>query len=371
MVQQPPSYSRTHMLQAISQYQALTEAGKWHLLPDTLLLKPGDSSRFVLQLQENLLFTGDFPHASGKPSAFSDTLADIYTPAITAAVRNFQQRHGLIADGVLGPITIAALNVPPAYRLWQLQQNLVRWDTTFIDLTQPYVIINLPDYTLQVIDSNRTVLQMRVIVGKPELETFPVRSELTTVVLHPYWYLPSSIAVEEIVPLLRRNPGYLARKGMKLERPSGNRWVRVNPWRVNWHNINSANFNYRIVQQQGSDNELGQVKFPFPNSLPQYLHDTPDKEYFNYPNRAFSHGCIRLEKPVEFAYYLLERGSGYTTKKVDQLWMKFKPNHYLAVHEPLPLLIVYLTAWADADMQVQFRDDIYGYDVMPHLTQEK
>lgn len=185
---------------------------------------------------------------------------------------------------------------------------------------------------------------MRVIVGKPELETFPVRSELTTVVLHPYWYLPSSIAVEEIVPLLRRNPGYLARKGMKLKGPSGNRWGRVNPWRVNWHNINSANFNYRIVQLQGSGNELRQVKFPFPSSLPQYLHDTPDKEYFAYPHRAFSQGCIRLEKPVEFAYYLLERGSGYSTKKGDRLWMKFKPNHYLAVHEPLPLLIVYFTA---------------------------
>lgn len=360
-----------HLLQAISQYQVLNKAGKWHFLPDTLLLKPGDSSQFVLHLQENLLLTGDLPLASDKPTAFTDTLAGVYTPAITAAVRNFQHRHGLIADGVLGPITIAALNVPPAYRLWQLQQNLVRWDTTFVNVTQPYVIINLPDYTLQVVDSNRTVLQMRVIVGKPELETFPVRSELTTVVLHPYWYLPSSIAVEEIVPLLRRNPGYLARKGMKLERPSGNRWVQVNPWRVNWHNINSANFNYRIVQLQGSDNELGQVKFPFPNSLPQYLHDTPDKAYFDYPHRAFSHGCIRLEKPVELAYYLLERGSGYSTEKVNRLWMKFKPNHYLVVHEPLPLLIVYLTAWADADMQVQFRDDVYGYDVMPHLTQEK
>ena len=359
--QQAPPYSRDRLLQAIAQYQALAEEGNWHFLPDTLLLQPGDSSQYVLPLYANLHLTGDLPPAAGTASV-------LYTKAITAAVRNFQRRHGLMADGVLGPHTVAALNVPPSYRLWQLQQNLIRWDTTFTDVQQPYVVVNIPDYTLQVIDSSLTVLQMRVIVGKPRLKTYPVRSKLTTVVLHPYWYLPTTIAVNEIVPLLRRNPGYLQRKHMKLEKPSGEGWVLVNPWRVNWQNVNSNNFNYRIVQLDGDNNELGQVKFPFPNSIAQYLHDTPNKEFFRYPNRAFSHGCIRLEKPLEFAYYLLERGSGYTTEKVDRLWKKPKPNHYLPVLQPLPLYIVYLTAWADAQSGVQFRNDIYGFDVMPQLT---
>lgn len=364
VVQQQP-YSRAHLLQAIRQYQALaaTEAKEWHRLPDTLLLRQGDSSQHIVPLQNNLRLTGDF-------QALPDSASVRYTPAITAAVRRFQRRHGLRDDGVLGPLTIAALNVPPSYRLWQLQQNLMRWDTSFVEVTQPYVVINIPEYTLQVVDSNRSVLQMRVIVGKPTLETYPVRSELTTVVLRPYWYLPTSIAVNEILPLLRRNPGYLARKRMVLEAPSENGWVRVNPWHVNWHHINGGNFNYRIVQLEGDGNELGQVKFPFPNSLPQYLHDTPNKELFEYPDRAFSHGCIRLEKPVEFAYFLLQKGSGYSTEKIDRLWKEARPNHYLPVYAPVPLYVVYLTAWADANMQVQFRKDVYGFDVLPQLSKE-
>ncbi len=357
-------FNKAHLEQAVRQYEALTEAGSWQQLPDNLLLRPGDSSRYVLPLQENLLLTGDL---------YLDTIqhATRYTTAIAAAVKSFQGRHGLVADGVLGPQTIAALNVPPSDRLWQLRQNLSRWDQSFGNVMQPHVVINIPDYTLHVIEAERQVMEMRVIVGKPSLETMPIKSKLTTVVLHPYWYLPKSIAVEEIVPILRRNPGYLDKKNMKLEKPFGTGWVRVNPWRVNWDQVNSTNYNYRIVQLEGSGNELGQVKFPFPNSIPQYLHDTPKKELFTYPYRAFSHGCIRLEKPVDFAYYLLEKGSGYTTEKIDRLWERSKPNHYLSVHQPIPLYIVYLTAWVDDQLQVQFRDDVYGYDVRPHLTQEK
>ncbi|WP_181163686.1 L,D-transpeptidase family protein [Pontibacter mangrovi] len=353
-------YSKERLEQAILQYESIAHAADWHTFPGDLLLRPGDSSKFVPQLQENLMLTGDLPadHALEEAS---------YTSKLSTAVQHFQWRHGLAADGILGPNTVAALNQKPGKRLEQLRINLSRLDSTFTNQQEPYVVINLPEYVLQVVDSGRTFLQMRVIVGKPNLKTYPTHSRLDMVVLNPYWQVPTSIAVNEIVPILRRNPGYLAKKNMILERSDGISWHRVSPWRVNWHSITHANYNYRIVQLSGPQNELGQVKFPFPNRLPQYLHDTPGKQLFQYPNRAFSHGCIRLEKPVELAYYLLKRGSGYTTKQIDKLWAQGRANHYVRVKKPVPLHIVYLTAWVDEQMQVHFRDDVYGYDALMGL----
>lgn len=362
--QQKLPYSKHSLEQAIVLYQNLAAVNSWHTFPDKLLIRPNDTSRYVPLLQENLLLTGDLPLDS------ASTDDSVYTSAIENAVKRFQARHGLIADGVVGPNTIAAINVPLAQRVWQLQQNLARWDTTLATAAQPYVLINLPDYHLFVVDSGQTVLQMRVIIGKPDFRTFPVKSKVDMVVFHPYWYVPRSIAVNEIVPLLRRNPGYLATKDMQLQQSTAIGWIRVNPWSVNWKEINASNYDYRIVQLSGNENELGQVKFPFPNKVSQYMHDTPHKALFEYPDRAFSHGCIRLEKPMKLAYYVLENGSGFSPKKIDRLWNKYKPNHYIQVKKPLPLYIIYQTAWADENMQVQFREDIYGLYKPQKLTKE-
>ncbi|WP_158607202.1 L,D-transpeptidase family protein [Pontibacter oryzae] len=348
------------MAETVKTYEALAKHTTWHKLPNTTLLRPGDESPLVQLLKENLQAIGDL-----KPD--SSRTGNVYGPEITLAVQRFQDRHGLISDGIVGPNTLRALNVSPQQRLFQLQLNLARFDSVLTRISSPYVLINLPEYAMVVVDSGRTILRSRVIIGKPSLPTYTIYSELNMVVLHPYWYVPTSIAVKEIVPILRRNPGYLGKKGMRLEKSTGTGWVRTNPWRVDWQQVNASNFDYRIVQLEGDVNELGHVKFPFPNRLPQYLHDTPSKELFQYPKRAFSHGCIRVEKPVALANYLLERGSGYSAQKVDKLWQRNKPNHYIRVKEPVPLLIVYLTAWVDDQGQVQFRDDLYGYDVIPQV----
>ncbi len=350
-------YSKDRMEQALLQYEAIAKSGCWHTFPDTLLLRPGDSSPLIPQLQDNLLLTGDLPLDSASSAL-------VYTSGISTAVRHFQRRHGLAPDGVVGPVTVAALNVLPDKRLEQLRINLTRYDAVFTSEQEPYAIINLPEFMMQVVDSGKTALQMRVIVGKPVLKTYPIHSRLDMVVLNSYWQVPTSIAVKEIVPILRRNPGYLAKKNMVLEQSDGSGWMRISPWEVDWQRITAANFNYRIIQLNGPDNELGVVKFPFPNRLPQYLHDTQAKQLFSYPSRAFSHGCVRLEKPVELAYYLLERGSGYTAAEVKKLWELGRPNHYVRVKKPVPLHIVYFTSWVDEQMEVHFRDDVYGYDAL-------
>jgi L,D-transpeptidase YcbB len=356
-------YHRANLLEAIKQYESLVKAGNWHTFPRNILIYPKDTNKHVISLQENLLLTGDLQ---------LDYTSDdsVYSDEIRKAVVNFQLRHGLKPDGVLGPRTAAALNVPISTRLRQLQLNLTRWDTSLANSTQPYVVINLPDYSLKVVDSNRTVLDMRVVIGKPDLPTMEINSKVDMVVFHPNWYIPTSIAVDEIVPILQRNPGYLDSRNMRLERKTGIGWLKTNPWRVNWHEVNRSNFNYRIIQLSGPQNELGKVKFPFPNSIPQYMHDTPSKSLFEYPTRAFSHGCIRLEKPMEFAYYLLQEGSGFDMDKINRLWERNKPNHYIRVKNPPPLYIIYLTAWADENKQVHFREDLYGYDNIPRLSKE-
>ncbi|WP_242920103.1 L,D-transpeptidase family protein [Pontibacter liquoris] len=343
-------------LQVIAQYEKLAEAKTWHTFPDTLLLRPGDKNSFVPLLQENLVLAGDLPGEKKSENS-------VYTPAIEAAVKRFQQRHGLRADGYMGPQTVRAMNIPPYHRLLQLEWSLTRWNAASVHLAQPYVLINIPDYSLQVIDSNRTLLHMAVIVGKPSLPTYPVASKLNMVVLRPEWNVPRSIAVKELLPILRRNPGYLSRKHMQLlkDRSDGSA-VRLNPWRINWNNINSSNYNFRIVQLPGSDNELGQVKFLFPNRVAQYMHDTPHKALFQTFPRAYSHGCMRLEKPIQLADYLLKKSFGYSDADVAHLIATSKPNSYIRLRQPLPLVIVYMTAWADEHMQVQFREDVYGWD---------
>ncbi len=343
------------MQQAIFMYRRLVETNHWHSFPKNLLLKPGDTSQYVIPLQENLLQTGDLDLAVA-------TGRNTYSGELIQAVKRFQERHGLKPDGVIGRNTVAAINVTPEQRLYQLQCSYDDWMAATRNLKQPFLFINIPDYTLQVIDSNKTVLKMRVILGKKSTQTRAIRSELTTIVFNPSWNLPHSIASKEILPIIKRNPGYLAKKRMQLFALSPTGFARVNPWRVNWKNVTPENFNFKIVQQPGRQNELGLVKFLFKTSVDQYLHDTPDKELFKYDERAFSHGCIRLEQPMVLADYLLKTRSGYSDKVIRKFKTDGIPDHYIRIKKAIPILISYHTAWVDENMKVQFREDVYGFE---------
>ena len=295
---------------AIEQYEELSNH-TWHTFPGKLLLRPGDSSRYVPQLRANLLLTGDL-------DAYDDTDDSLhYTRALASAVVHFQNRHALKADSIVGPRTVAALNVPPAQRLRQLQNSLDRWEAFSQNISQPYIMINVPDYTLRLIDHNAVLLQMRTIVGKPDLPTIVNRTDLHTIVFNPYWYIPRSIASKEILPIIQRNPGYLASRDMEVFRPTAlGGWHKVDPWKIDWSEVTAENFNYRIVQVTGEHNELGLMKFLFHTRVSQYLHDTKDKHLFELDKRAFSHGCIRLQNPEDLAHYLLQERSGLSDHRI-------------------------------------------------------
>ncbi|EJF07938.1 murein L,D-transpeptidase, partial [Pontibacter sp. BAB1700] len=313
-------------------------------------------------LRANLLLTGDL--------ADSDTTDNsmLYTREIAAAVVRFQARHALKADSIVGPRTVAALNVPPLQRLRQLQNSLYRWEAFSRDLPQPYIIVNIPDYTLRLIDQNSVQLYLRTIVGKPNLPTIVNHTKLHTIVFNPYWYIPNSIASKEILPLLKRNPGYLKSRDMELFKPKllGG-WQKISPWDVDWSTVSASDFNYRIVQVTGPHNELGQMKFLFDTRVSQYLHDTKDKHLFSLEKRAFSHGCIRLQNPEDLALYLLQERSGLSENRIEKVLASDKDEQFIRLKKPVPLIIVYMTAWADEFSVIQFREDIYGYDSLEEI----
>ncbi|SIR24070.1 L,D-transpeptidase family protein [Pontibacter lucknowensis] len=352
---------KEQLRQAITHYQGLSDR-PWHTFPDKLLLRPGDSSRHTPNLRANLLLTGDL--------ADSDTTDNsmLYTREIAAAVVRFQARHALKADSIVGPRTVAALNVPPLQRLRQLQNSLYRWEAFSRDLPQPYIIVNIPDYTLRLIDQNSVQLYLRTIVGKPNLPTIVNHTKLHTIVFNPYWYIPNSIASKEILPLLKRNPGYLKSRDMELFKPKllGG-WQKISPWDVDWSTVSASDFNYRIVQVTGPHNELGQMKFLFDTRVSQYLHDTKDKHLFSLEKRAFSHGCIRLQNPEDLALYLLQERSGLSENRIEKVLASDKDEQFIRLKKPVPLIIVYMTAWADEFSVIQFREDIYGYDSLEEI----
>ena len=339
------------MQQAIELYTCIATVNVWNTLPADLRLSPGDTNVVVPKLQHNLLLTKDLA---------SDYLysTSVYDSLLVAATINFQKRHGIKPDGLIGPQTVAALNVPPSQKLNLLYANLQRWKTTTANMNFPAVFVNIPDFKLYLADSSKVLLQMRAIVGKKSSPTYQNKTELLSIVVNPNWNLPKSISVNEIVPILRRNPNYLYKRNMRVYLEGR----QINPWRVNWNKVNASNFNYQIVQLPGKQNELGELKFLYNSKANQYMHDTPRKELFNYEQREFSHGCIRLEKPYELALYLLQSRSDQTEEKAKELLAKWDRNLYVRIRKPMPLHIIYQTSWVDQDGKVQFRKDVYGYE---------
>jgi L,D-transpeptidase YcbB len=350
--------------QALDHYQRMAYAGGWtSIRPDTCL-SPGNESSYILPLRANLLLAGDLlpEQDSGRAS---------FDPGLEQAVRRFQRRHGLAEDGLVGEQTLTALNVPLQQRITQLLLNLERWEQFQPDSTRPYVLVNIPDYSLRVVEQGeQTVLRMRVIVGKPSHPTVVMDDLMTKVVLRPAWYVPASIARQEILPMLRRDPHYLAKNNMKLFRVTGNKRTEIDPAGINWATLSPATFDYLVVQQPGPRNALGQIKFLFPNVHNIYLHDTPEKRLFQNRFRTYSHGCVRVENPVGLATYLLRQNAGWSRDAIESWIKKGPPEKEINLMNPVPVHLNYFTAWAAEDGTLHFRPDVYRLDIKKPVLPE-
>ncbi|KKL28294.1 hypothetical protein LCGC14_2376570, partial [marine sediment metagenome] len=276
-------------------------------------------------------------------------------------VRSFQKKHGLKKDGIVGPKTRAALNVPAKVRARQIELNMERWRWIPRNLGQRYILVNIADFKLSLIENGETVMDMRVVVGRTYRRTPVFSSKMKYLVLNPFWNVPMSIAVKDILPKLRENHNYLSLQNMTLYANWQNGAPPIDPGSIDWSKVNRRSFRYKLVQKPGPQNALGRLKFMFPNKFSVYLHDTPSKELFQKNIRSFSSGCIRAEKPVELAVYLLKDGSNWTREKI-MAAINHGKNRSIGIPRPLNVHLLYWTAWVDKAGEIHFRDDIYDRD---------
>ncbi len=297
--------------------------------------------------------TGDT--AYGDTNYAGDT---VYDDEVVEAVRTFQKHAGIGIDGIIGPRTLAAFNNrSDTSKIEQLVLNMERMRWMPRDFGDRYVLVNQPAFELRVYDDGEVIHTARVVVGKPRNQTPAFSDTIRIVEFNPYWNVPQSIAVKEMLPQLRRDPGYLARQGYQVLNSNGH---VINSRSVNWWRMGGSRLPVRIRQPPGRSNALGEVKFLFPNKHAVYLHDTPAKKLFERNARAFSHGCVRVQNAREFADVLL-KPEGWSPNRIAQAIgngrnQSLKLDHKINVH------LVYLTAWPDEDGVIRYRNDIYGRD---------
>jgi len=319
---------------AVSRYEKLTTKDDWPkiVLSDKAVLKLNDTSKVILAIKQRLEVLGDLRRGRDR---------DIYTARMEAGVKQFQLRHGLDDDGVIGPAFMKAINIPLEKRIEQMTVNMDRIMLDTIDMTGTRIIANIPEYRLYVYQDNKEMLAMDIVVGKITDPTIVFSDSLEHVVFSPYWNVPPSIVRNEILPQMSKNSSYLKNNNMEI--------------------TGTEDGIPKIRQKPGRDNSLGNVKFIFPNKYNIYFHDTPAKTLFERKNRAFSHGCIRLSKPFELAKYLLKDQSEWSDITIKNA-MNAGTEKWAKLTKSIPVSIIYYTAWIDKSGLVNFRDDIYGHD---------
>lgn len=339
------------MRRSLAEYRRATARGGWpEPAPDRL--EPGQAGEPVARLRAILRATGDLMNfAAGEDGA-------PYDEALALAVKSFQERHGLLPDGVVGTETRDAMAIGAEERLRQILLNMerVRWLPD--DLGDPHIMVNLAGFTLSYVEGGETAMTMRAIVGKPGRSSPEFSGLITYLEVNPSWSVPRIIAVEDLLPKIRKDPRFLANNGFSLRTGNGG---SVDAESVNWSAIRADSFPYALRQKPGPSNALGQVKFMFPNSFDVYLHDTPARGLFSQPVRAYSSGCIRLEKPLELAARLLAANGNWSDERLRAAVARGETRSVI-LSRPVPVHLTYLTSWRDPDGTVQFRPDIYGRD---------
>jgi len=350
----PPQPGFRRLRQALAHYRELASRGGWPTIPDGPTLKRGDQGSRVAALRERLSLDGDLEAAKREKTALFDE-------ALEQAVKRFQRCHALKVDGLMDAATRAELNVSVERRVEQLEVNLERWRWLPQDLGRRYILVNIPAFKLEVVEDEAIVLAMRVVVGKIGDPTPVLNATMDYIFLNPYWNVPHEMAVKEILPRIKRDRSYLAQHNMRVFKGAGPEAREVDPKTVDWSAIAPDDFPYRLRQDPGPLNGMGRVKFIFINKFDVYLHDTPGRYLFEKTQRAFSHGCIRIEKPIDLAVYLLRQDPRWNRDAFLRDLEK-KGNQCVTLPEQIPIYLVYRTAWADGDGTIQFCPDIYGWD---------
>jgi murein L,D-transpeptidase YcbB/YkuD len=350
----PPHAGYNGIRKALDIYQQIAIAGGWPQVPHGPSLRLGDENESVILLRQRLFLSGDI-------GAYEPVNPLQYDRILEAGVRRFQERHGLEKDGIVGKETLRSLNISVTERIRQLQVNLERWRWIPHDLGERYLLVNIADFTLTVMEQEKPVSDMKVIVGRPFRKTPVFSKKMTFLVFNPYWNVPHSLAVQDILPKIKEDPEFISKKGFTLFSSWADDAPEVDPATIDWSLLDKGNFPYRLRQKPGPNNALGTVKFMFPNKFAVYLHDTPSQNLFKSVTRDFSSGCIRVEKPVWLADYVLRGQGGWSEEKIREV-IAGGENKVVSLQHPIDVHLLYWTAWVDEEGSVQFRDDIYDRD---------
>jgi murein L,D-transpeptidase YcbB/YkuD len=346
----------THQLyvrlkQELARYRTAEREGGWPQFPAGPSLKPGASDPRIPALRARLARSGDLPAGLVEDP-------QLYDAPLTAAVKQFQQRNGLEPDGVLGATTIAELNVPVAQRIMQLRVNLDRGRVLLQDLPDQFVVVNIAGYTVYLVKGQQVAWNARVQVGKTYRRTPLFRSEITYLVFNPTWTVPPGIIKADILPAARKDPSSITRKGLRVLDANGR---ELDPASIDWSRFNSGHIPYTLRQDPGPKNALGRVKLMFPNAYSVYLHDTPSQSLFEQKDRAFSSGCVRVERALELAERVLDDPQRWNQGSIEQVISSGSLQN-VTLKKKMPVLLAYWTAWVDPQGMVNFRRDVYGQD---------
>jgi murein L,D-transpeptidase YcbB/YkuD len=340
--------------QLLGSYVVMAKRGRWGTVPPGPALKGGDVGTRVFALKSRLRASGDLLSRSGAGG-------DEYDSTLVDAVRAFQKRHGLEPNGAADSLTVAALNVPLEKRIEQIKINLERWRWMPHRLGNSYIRINIPDFRLFVIENGREVESMKVVLGLPSWQTTVFSAEMTQVLFNSHWMAPEDIVEKELINYMKADSNYLRSNNMTLWREVHDSLVQVDPRTIDWPAMNEKTIDFRLRQDPGPQNIMGQIKFLIPNRFNIYLHDTPYREDFPKTNRMFSHGCIRLERPSDLAEHVLRDFPQWTKERIDTV-MQRNVEQSLYLKKPIPVHVLYYTVWREKDGSVQFREDFYSLD---------
>jgi murein L,D-transpeptidase YcbB/YkuD len=343
-----PVYRR--LQQGLQAYREIQAAGGWPAVSEGKTLRLGDSDRRVIEIRGRLSATGDLPNG-----AINSSLS--FDESLERALMLFQKRHSLGADGIVGKQTIAAMNVSVSHRIDQLRASLERIRWVNQEAAETLVVVNIASYQVFFFERDALAWTTRAMVGNTYRKTPVFRGDIAYMEFNPTWTIPPTILRQDTLPAIKRDPGYLARKNIRVLDSNGR---TVDPATVDWNKY-TRGLPYTLRQDPGPENALGTVKFIFPNKHFVFLHDTPSRELFDRPERAFSSGCIRVEDPLKLAELLLNDPQQYSRSRLESI-IASRRTQRINLEPKIPVVIMYLTAGLDGDGGLMFLKDIYDRD---------
>ena len=347
----PKSYLYDHLKVKLKDYRELEKLGGWNTIPEGETLKKGMTNDRISDVRKYLIITKDLSETSDKDNTAFDEELEV-------AVKHFQYRHNLTQDGAIGKGTLAQMNMSIEDRINMIRINLERGRWVLSRPGKDFLIVNIAGFNIRRIKNAEVIWESRVIVGKNHKESPIFKDEVEYIVLNPTWTLPYSIASRETLPKLKKDPGYLAAKQMEIMDRNGK---ILDPNSIDFNKYSTGNFPFIIRQKAGPHNALGQVKFIFPNKYAVYLHDTPSRGLFNREDRAFSHGCIRLEDKWGLLMGLMDEPDVWNMDKINEVLDSGKTTQ-VNLKTPMDIYILYWTAGVDMDKNLYFERDVYQRD---------